>query len=166
MSFPRNLKNLNLGISAKTRAQPFRQVGLSSANTAQVVSHFNYPCKPSETTREERERERERMVDERISPPLSGESKSPRSSPAHPRAITASCTCPCLSAAAKPPALPLVQSRTTRDLSLTGPRIPAQTELPLGVRTIRPSPFVHDLSQYLKNSLSREETQESKTEEC
>src|SRR3989338_2525201 len=67
------------------------------------------------------------------------------------RPIISSCTCKY--AHFQQPSPALVPSDMPYEC-LIGSTIPAQLELPLKVRTIRPSPFVHNLPQFLKPHVS------------
>ena len=148
MYYPRNLECRKIEIPMIIRVRTLWLVHSRCGQwTFKVVSAIEepHPCRISKQTCTMQNSEQMVMTTPTTQP----------TSP--PRLIKASHTCPAVES--KKPSLPLGQSRSSHDLLfLTGPICPAQTHLPSSLRAIRPSPFVHDLSQYLRSNLSTEES--------
>src|SRR3989338_6210650 len=148
--YPRNFNCINFEISMKIQARTLWLVRSRCGRwTFRIVSATEAPQKPN-SLQPGFEANSEQMV---TTTPAT-QPKVPSAAPTSPPGpIKASYTCPAVES--MKPSLPLGQSRSIHDLRVpTGPLLPAQAHIPSPIRAIRPSPFVHDLSQYLRSDRS------------
>ena len=153
--YPRNFNCIKLEISMKIQTRTLWLVHWRCGRwTFRIVSATEAPQKPNSLQPGIEANSFDTNSEQMVTTTPATQPKVPSAAPTSPPGpIKASYTCPAVES--MKPSLPLGQSRSNHDLRVpTGLLLPAQAHIPSPLRAIRPSPFVHDLSQYLRSDRS------------